>query len=64
MRAVASVPPPAPQGQISVIGRVGKFPCAEAGECVKPVDAAAAAAPKENVRRVSRVIASRPSQAR
>ena len=36
MRAVASVPPPAPQGTMKVSGRLGKAACAEAGPSSRP----------------------------
>src|SRR5262245_65848542 len=51
IRAVASVPPPAPHGTITVTGRAGQA-CASAGVRPKAADAAAAAVETANVRRV------------
>jgi hypothetical protein len=54
MRAVASVPPPAAQGQINVTGRLGFQPaCAAALRAPKAAVADAAAAVASNVRLLS-----------
>lgn len=50
MRAVASVPPPAPQGTITVTGRAG-YACARAGVRPNAADAAIAAEEAAKVRR-------------
>src|SRR5262245_4678882 len=58
MRAVASVPPPAPHGQTTVTGRVGQAACALAAPGPMIEAAPAAALADKSSRRVSLVMAS------